>query len=679
MDGVSVTPASAGAAVQNITNSQALTIGTDPDASDDYDGEVYEVRIANVVYSAADVLAHYQQTVQNGTYLSSDANTLCHYKLNESTVTNGIGVNDSSGNGDHLTVVGATPDPQYRDMPWPGGSGVTKSAVGIDDTAEYFSGSTIAPNAANPFSMVAWVRSTGSVNTKDIIDKQGANPVYRMHIDATDHIVCTFTDAVPATATATSVATTLSNEQWHLVACKLSYSAPNYTAEVSVNGGAFAAGTSIAGTITGNANAIRIGELANAADSVQVAGVAILKDYEITDADVATLWTLGTDPNGLLTYARTATNVKGMCTESVIDPLQGVGVTCFADNQLPYAQHSDLQNLPGNSRMGLGLQIQSTFVNVALRSEDSANTWVNNNTNDVVDQAFAPDGTYNADEITATAANGDIRQVFGAIAATPHTYCQYLKRNQATDVAGFLRIITHSTNAVIASQAFTATVTWQRVCVTGTATLNDTRVETEITTNGDIIFWWGAMMTATSGWPNTYCPTTTVTAACNVPTSLYIPNASLTAWDRTEAVIHSTVFSNLVTAPGVYTYYHLYNGVDTANQVLHYNVPGTNEVFGVTNSAAVTQQALVTTGDIAGTKLTSVTSTYDSQGVIFGTRRAYSQYYYSTYMGPFGYSIDTGANWTIVDGGTDLWIGILGDGTVPVDGYFGTIDIWHTR
>lgn len=642
-------------------------------------GVVYEGWVATTTDGAAGALARYKQTVQQGTYWTDDANTVAHYKFNERTVTNGIGLRDHSGNGNHLTVVNGTPDPQYRPMPWPAGSGVTKPAVQrSNDTNSWAAaaGAVAAPEAAQPYSACALFRMSGTTaTTPDLLRvgiggaSQGASLTVA---SATGFPTWNWRTSTAANSRAGS-ASDLRNGRWHLFCGRTTWDGDSWVLGTSVDGTAFATTDSAdAGTVTGNDGSVTVCA-GSASISQECAGAGTWRSYALTDADVAAMWSWTSGPYDDLTYARTSTYAKGLCYDTAVDAINGVRTTCFGNNQVPFAYDSTSCNFPGNLLMCLGEPVHSAVANLALQSEDVATTWVNNNTSEVANSALAPDGTMTADTVTATAASGDLRQVFAAITAASHTYCQYLKRNGTADVAGFIRLVTESTGVAIASTAFTATSAWQKFCVSGTATLNDTRIVTEITTNGQSVFWWGAQLTATASNPGPYCPTNNASQTCNAPTSNYVAAANLASWDRSEGVI---VASSTPYVGSTNYLWSLYNGATNNGRIRWVNPISAPRDFDIWNSTGVLQQ------DVDGVNgspyLTGMVAIWDSQVAFYGVRRAYVSQFSPAYLGPWvTYSTDTGANWT-TGTGTNLYLGNENAAGL-IQGNFYEIYIWNDR
>lgn len=677
INGADVTEVPAGVApTGNIVNGGAACIAAVSSGAGTYNGAIYEVLVSNRSYSTAEVLAMYQRSIQTGEYWETDANTVAHYKMDDGVVTNGIGLKDSTTNANHLTVVTGAPTPYYRTAPYPMGTGVSRGAVASASNSNYFSVAdpgTVIPDNAQSFSVAAWFRVvTHLAATRTLISKVGAADGWALELPSSTFRFRFITNEGGSAATISLL--NVNDGLWHLGAAKVVYSGGTYTPYTSIDGSPFVynAGTTTTGDPTTNNGPVLSLYSPGAGTEFQMAGASVWKNYALSDADVLTLYGSQDPTGGLLTYARTATTVRGACYETHSDPLLGVGLRCFDDNQVPYQWRSEHESVAGNV-IGLGLPRNSAVTNLALESFDATTTWTNNNTTDAADTTLAPDGSTTADTITATAGAGDLRQVFAAIAAVPSTYCQYLKRNSATtDTAGFVRMVTNSTGVQIAQTAFTATTTWQRFCVSGTPTLNDTRIETQITTNGQSVYWWGASLTALAGWPGVYCPTTTVSTTCNSPTSEYIAAANISTWDRTQGVISSIGYTGSTTG----YLFDLHNGA-SLNGAIRLLAP-TTEAY-IYNNAGVLQQRWGLPNAQAGV-LTGATMVFDSTGAFYNTtRRAYGQTRQSGFAGAWDtYTTDTAANWTPATG-TNLHLGAVYDGTLPIEGAHLITTIHGTR
>lgn len=455
----------------------------------------------------------------------------------------------------------------------------------------------------------------------------------------------------------------------HFVATKATWNAGTSQWDVagSLDGGAFVALGSIGGNIAFSA----ITQLNMPLQSVpvQFLGTMILKDYALSDTEVATMWNASRLSLPNLTYARSnkACYVTG---DSVIN---GSVVTCFAPDQVPYAYNALLKTVPGNEQLGLGLPLHNAVENLLLYSEDADNVvWLPVDTTVITNTAISPNGFLNADTVTATSAGGSIQQPIVSVATTNYTYCQFVKKNGVGNVVGKVRLL-DDVLAEIATTSFTATNAWQQVCVTGAATGIATSGDTQITNNGESLFVWGASLTATDHAPIPYCPTQATTYTCNAPTANYVDSSVLAGWDRVEGNIS---FQMLPLANG--RAFVLRNPTNF-NGAIRTNIATTNAFLW--DSTATEQQRVSLTNAISGYPI-GFSLIYDSQEAFYDTtRRVYGQTYGNAYAGPWDtYTTDLGANWTQGVDGQNLLIG-YGLTSVPVltEGYLIGMNIYSHR
>ena len=115
IDGEVSSSASTNAATGTITNSVPIRIARAAQGVHRaLDGIVMEARVHDAVTDAPTALARYIRAMSTGKYWN-DGTPLVHYKFNEFTVTDGVGLRDHSGNAGHLTVV--SPDPTTKRLP----------------------------------------------------------------------------------------------------------------------------------------------------------------------------------------------------------------------------------------------------------------------------------------------------------------------------------------------------------------------------------------------------------------------------------------------------------------------------------------------------------------------------------------------------------------------------------
>jgi hypothetical protein len=230
-----------------------------------------------------------------------------------------------------------------------------------------------------------------------------------------------------------------------------------------------------------------------------------------------------------LTYTRSGSVAYIVGTDS-----SGIRAAVYAQDQPPVAYKSDLVDAALNTR-GWGIANNVAFTNLIQYADKVNGTgWTNSNVSVVDFAGEDPTGGYKAGTVTATANNGNLRWIFSSITAASHLLFVTFKRNGASDVTGAIRIIRHSTNAVIATQAITAGSTWNYATVVGTAVLNDTRVEILIDTNTKSMFVWGMQFGLASEWLGHIVLTRGATRANSIglltatsPTGMLVGNAGL--------------------------------------------------------------------------------------------------------------------------------------------------------
>jgi hypothetical protein len=121
--------------------------------------------------------------------------------------------------------------------------------------------------------------------------------------------------------------------------------------------------------------------------------------------------------------------------------------------------------------------------------------------------------------------------------------------------------------------------------------------------------------------------------------------------------------------------FDLHDGADL-NGAIRLLAPGT-EAY-IYDSSHVLQQRL-SLADAQASILSGSTLVFDSTGAFYGTRRAYGQTFQSSYAGPWPtYTTDTAANWTPA-AGTNLNLGSVQDGTLPINGNISYISIHSAR
>jgi hypothetical protein len=682
----------------SVVNANKFTIGAAGDeltVAEAWDGEIYEVMVIYDTLSTAQALALYKQSIHDGVYWTEPDNTAAHYKMNEGFVLNGIGLLDHSGNSNTLSVVSGTPDPQYRDMPWPAGTGITAPAVMynvVGDKHETSAAGVMLPSSGETFSGFAWFRaSTPATATMNVAVKGTSAPGWRIVISSANHQPYFYIYTSGGTRSITR-AVVVDDGLWHAIAWKAVWDGSNWTPSLAVDGQTFAAASAISGDFSGSESAFALG--ASTDGGSQLKSVAMWKGYALTDADVAQLYSAN-GPVASLTYARTSTGAKGICYETAQDLVDGPRVTCFADGKVPYAYSSDMCGLPGNDRLCLAEPVHAAVANNCIESE-AIDGWSMSLATVTADAHIAPDGTKTADTIKEDGTVASTHYVWQPSVAT--TVAQYtasgffkaLNRDwvylwysgSAKNPTAYLNAATctvGATSAAVDSTETSLSGTWCRFKMTWTHNAAESKqfyifiAEADGDTNfdggtQDSVAVWGVQVALTGNNINfPYCPTDTSTQTCGAASSNYIAAANLTGWDKEEGVISSVYYTNAVAN-------HVWRWKPTSIGAF---LLGRNE-FQAFNSSSVLQQYVWWSGATQTQPLGSVVM-FDSQEAFYGTRRSALRGYGSDYGGLAPtYSTDTGANWT-QDTGGDFHMGMNHVGGAFTEGYLSNVCIWKDR
>jgi hypothetical protein len=230
------------------------------------------------------------------------------------------------------------------------------------------------------------------------------------------------------------------------------------------------------------------------------------------------------------------------------------------------------------------LLLEPVSTNIIPYSEDfSQSDWVKTNCTISANQSISPDGTLNADLMTATADDARIEDVVGST-GTVVTQSIYVKSANGNDVSG--QIDFAGANVV----TFTANNEWQRVETTLTNTSINPRLRVRITNNGDSIYVWGGQVEALS-YSTSYIPTSgsSVTRAaetCNKSGNSEVFNDS-------EGVLFADISS--LGDSQIYKLISISDGTNNNRVTLGYNNSAVNKFYFQlkANSSSLWQELIV--------------------------------------------------------------------------------------
>jgi hypothetical protein len=203
-------------------------------------------------------------------------------------------------------------------------------------------------------------------------------------------------------------------------------------------------------------------------------------------AAVASFWTHGQHPSGLVSQAPFNASAKG----SVIDYDSEIGVRFhdWAVNQITYEANPVL---PHSSKLAYhAFPLQSRMVTFMDRYDGGF--WTRTNvtaSNATADLDDSPRDMQDAQKVTATANGGYLHQnLAGEAGGSTYTMRIYVKRHSSmgSDVAGKLIFWSVGGGVEVASIAFTATTLWQAIDLTAVSTGNDA-MRIQIDTSGESI------------------------------------------------------------------------------------------------------------------------------------------------------------------------------------------------
>lgn len=686
-------------------------------------GSFQEAFITTSAWSAAEALARYKQTTQQGTYWTDDANTLAHYKFNETTITNGVGIRDHSGNGNHLTVVAGTPTPQYADMPWPAGSGTYKPNIHMDGGVFTSAGAWPAPQDNQPFSYMYWIRGAAFASDYYVLGAFNAadNDTWLGYVSSTGIPTCLW--KVDGTTRYCPNGPDIRDGIWHLIAVKAVKAAGVWTPYLSVDGAAFVAGgLTVAGDPSGNVRQLTVGRnIGLPTTVVNLSGVELLQNYELTNADVLSYYKAGTSPLSTLTYTRT----NKACYETGIHPVDGMQVRCWGAGQVPFGFENALGTSMGNDRTGWGIPVHLAVVDQANYSE-RLDFWTTPSQLTVaVNQIPSPSDTTTAEKLTQTVANSTHYVEMDLAGTTGYKVPQnefvvargYLKAGANVtwsalyvgSVAGadYAYAPVNLTTAVVGTPGVagaswtTAAATvlgvangWIRVLLTakcvvvggcplfhGICSSNaDGACGSFVGAVANYSYGWGVTVKNTGAGAGSdygvYCPSLSDAATtCNAST-LSVAAANLASWTRAQGQVSWLGYSRNTLSYG----YDLYNA---SNAGRHYLLSQGTEGWIYDSVGAGALQNRWSLANAQVNTVTGVIQSWDSSGVYYTdqagvAQTAYGRSMQSNYAGPWP-TYTTRSNGWVPVAGTNLYMGADNAGANGLNGLIVNQSIHSTR
>jgi hypothetical protein len=167
-----------------------------------------------------------------------------------------------------------------------------------------------------------------------------------------------------------------------------------------------------------------------------------------------------------------------------------------------------------------GALIEGQRTNLALQSSAFGTTWDNTNVTVDTDNTTSPDGTVNAELLTAFDANGTIVQDLGVIASAAKVFSVYLKRATGTGN------IDLTLNGGTGWTTVAVTSSWARYSIT--ATLADPDVGIRIVTSGDAVYAYGGQVEAAT-FASSLIPTTTAAVTRNADVLSFTSSGNISA------------------------------------------------------------------------------------------------------------------------------------------------------
>jgi hypothetical protein len=279
------------------------------------------------------------------------------------------------------------------------------------------------------------------------------------------------------------------------------------------------------------------------------------------------------------------------------------GGTTPATCQLPSAYHSAFTHASK-----LGLLCNSAIVNQVFDSEDFTSAqWTKTTATITANSADAPDGFRSACLMESTAAGARVTDdMTNLLGSTQYTCSIWVKRATGSDVDGTLRLYDNNSAGYVATQAYTATDTWQRISVTGTLTAGAAggQMDLWITTDTEDLYIWGAQCEL--GDKATSLVRTSGASAALVKSDYTALGAYVN--ESVGEIVATAV--KLGTNLGV-----IWDSVDASDRRLAYIDASNQLVTAAYDSAGASEDSITSTATIAAGSLIVARMNWDTDGV----------------------------------------------------------------